>query len=112
MSKDAEVPRSCGAGCVRGCPCFYGYVVAAFGTLGMIATGPGQTNVIGTTVTPVSQEVNLSRTAVSSLYLLATIASACTLPFVGRLLDRWGPPPVFGLAGLGLGLTWHALKHC
>jgi len=45
------------------------------------------------------------RTSVSSLYLVATLGSACTLPFVGRALDRFGPPLVFFAASLGLGAT-------
>jgi len=92
---------------VEGCPVFFGYVIAVVGTLGMVATGPGQTPVIGTTITPISKELGVGRTAVSSLYLVATIASACTLPFVGRTLDRVGPPPVFLVAVFGLGMTCH-----
>jgi len=92
---------------VASSPVFFGYIVAVAGTLGMVATGPGQTPVIGTTITSVSKELGVGRTAVSSLYLVATVASACTLPLVGQLLDRFGPPPIFLVAVSGLGMTCH-----
>lgn len=90
---------------VRGCPVFYGYVVAFIGTIGMVATGPGQTPVVGTTITAIDTELGIARTTIASLYLVATILSACTLPHVGRLLDRVGPQPLFGVVVAGLGLT-------
>lgn len=94
-----------GASCVTCSPIFYGYVVAFIGTVGMVATGPGQTPVIGTIITAIDHDLAISRTATSSLYLTATVCSACTLPLVGRVLDHLGPPPVFCIVVLGLGLT-------
>ena len=89
---------------VRSWPFFYGYVLAASATMGLISSGPGQTPVIGTTITDVSKDLGLTRTQVSSLYLVATLGSACTLPLVGRFLDQFGPPIMFLLAVLGLGV--------
>ena len=80
---------------VRSWPFFYGYVLAASATMGLISSGPGQTPVIGTTITAVSEDLGLTRTKISSLYLAATLGSAFTLPVVGKLLDQFGPPPLF-----------------
>jgi len=59
---------------------------------------------------PISDDLGVSRTAVASAYALATLVAAFGLPYVGRLIDRFGARRVvlgvavlFGAAAIAFG---------
>ena len=62
----------------------------AAGALGLFASGPGQSHTFSVFITPISEDLGISRTAVSTAYAGATLLAALGLPFVGRLVDRFG----------------------
>jgi MFS transporter, OFA family, oxalate/formate antiporter len=72
-------------------PVHYGWVILAVGTFGMIMTTPGQTLGVSVFLDRIIEELGASRSQVSLMYTLATLAGAATLPFVGRFIDRRGP---------------------
>jgi MFS family permease len=78
---------------------FYGWVMLAVAAVGMFASGPGQSHMFSVFILPITQDLDISRTAVSSAYALATLAAACGLPLMGRLIDRHGVRRV--LLGIG-----------
>lgn len=89
---------------------FYGWVMLAVAALGMFASGPGQSHLFSVFVTPISEDLGISRTSVSSAYALATLVASLGLPYVGRLVDRYGARAVgicvavaFGLAQVAFG---------
>jgi MFS family permease len=55
-------------------------------------------------ITPITQDMGISRTSVSSAYAFATLIAAFGLPFIGRLIDRYGVRQVFLGVALGFGL--------
>src|SRR5215208_514786 len=55
---------------------------------------------------PLSQELNLSRTATSFAFSLARAEGAIEGPVVGHLLDRYGPRPVMLTAVLLMGFGY------
>ena len=69
---------------------YYGWVVLAAGALCLFASGPGQSHAFSVFITPIGEDLGISRTAVSTAYAAATLAAACGLPWVGRLVDRFG----------------------
>jgi MFS family permease len=69
---------------------FYGWVVLATAGLGYFASGPGQSHLIGVFITPISEDLGISRTAISTAYATATLIAAFGLPYVGKLVDRFG----------------------
>ena len=71
-------------------PCFYGYLVLIVATLGKTMSAPGQSPCIGVVVDCIMASLGLSRSAISALYLVATVSSAASLPKVGALVDRFG----------------------
>ena len=71
-------------------PFFYGWVVLAAATVGIISSLPGQTIGIGVFTEYLMRDLGLSRTQVSAAYLGGTVFSASLLAAGGRLLDRWG----------------------
>jgi MFS transporter, OFA family, oxalate/formate antiporter len=72
-------------------PLHYGWVILAVGTFGMIMTTPGQTLGVSVFLDRIIDELGASRSEVSLMYTLATLAGAATLPFIGRFIDRRGP---------------------
>ncbi len=90
---------------VEGSPVFYGWVVLAVATLGMVMTTPGQTLGVSVFLDPILADLGADRGTVSLLYTLGTLAGAVALPFVGRALDRWGPRIMVVVVSIGLALA-------
>lgn len=74
----------------------------------MALTAPGQTAGLSVFINPVLQSLHVSRSALSAVYMGATLAGAVSLTGIGRALDRFGIRPVslliiglFGVALLG-----------
>lgn len=75
---------------VRSFPVFYGWVIAAVGTLGIIASSPGQTYAISIFLDHLLKEFDITRTSFATFYMFATLASSMVLPRVGQAVDRYG----------------------
>ena len=89
---------------------FYGWVMLGVGGLAVFASGPAQSHIFSVYITPISNDLAISRTAISSAYAAATLLAAFGLPYVGRLIDRIGVRPVvlgvailFGAANMAFG---------
>jgi MFS transporter, OFA family, oxalate/formate antiporter len=87
-------------------PFFYGWVVLAVGALGLIMTSPGQTYAVSIFVEHFIADLGLSRSLVSTLYALGTVAGSLALPFIGRAIDRRGPRRMVLLIAVLFGLAW------
>ena len=72
-------------------PFFYGWVVLAAGTFGMMMTTPGQTLGVSVFLDRIIADLGVSRSLVSLLYTVGTVTGSFLLPFVGRFIDRRGP---------------------
>ena len=86
-------------------PFFYGWWVAAVGTLGILASMPGQTMGVSVFTDYLLEETGLSRLGLSNAYLVGTLASGLLLPMGGVLLDRLGSRALALAACFGLALT-------
>ncbi len=82
---------------------FYGWLMLAAGALCLFASGPGQSHAFSVFITPIGEDLGISRTAVSTAYAAATLAAACGLPWVGRLVDRFGVRAVMLWVGVLFG---------
>jgi len=79
-----------------------GVVVATAALIGVFATTPGQTVGVSAFIDPIAADLGLSRERVLVLYSLGTFLGILTAPFIGKLVDRFGPrrlivPVVFGV---------------
>ena len=90
---------------------YYGWAILAVCSVAAIASAPGQTFLLGMFNTPLREATGLGATALSGAYLVATLGSAFTLPWVGRLSDRIGPRWIIVLAAVGLGLACQSIGH-
>ncbi|WP_373889251.1 MFS transporter [Nocardia sp. XZ_19_369] len=68
--------------------------VVAAAALALAATAPGQTAAVSVFVDPIIADLGVSRSAVSTAYLIGSLAGAVAMPFVGRVIDRYGPRAV------------------
>ena len=85
---------------------FYGWrMVAASAALRVLGSG---LHSFGFTIffLPLSQDLNLSRTATSFAFSLARAEGAFEGPIVGHILDRYGPRPVMLTAVLLMGVGY------
>lgn len=71
-------------------PFFYGTVVLVCGTLGVLASAPGQTVGVSVFTDFLIQSHQLSRSWISFAYFAGTIASALLITRAGRWYDRFG----------------------
>jgi MFS family permease len=82
---------------------FYGWVVLAVAALGIFASGPGQSHIFSVFNALIAEDLGISVSSVSIAYGLATLFAAFGLPYVGQLIDRFGPRIVLTVVALGLG---------
>jgi MFS family permease len=82
---------------------FYGWLMLAVAALMLFASGPGQSHIFSVFIAPISESLGISRTSVSSAYAGATLAAAFGLPYVGRLVDRFGVRRVVLVVAILLG---------
>jgi MFS family permease len=80
-------------------------------TAAIALTAPGQTVGLSVFVDPLITDLHLTRTQISTAYLIGTLTGAAALPWVGRAVDRWGVrrPALIIAAGFGaalIGLSW------
>ncbi len=89
-------------------PFYYGWVVLVVAALGSFASGPGQTFTFSVFQDSFIEDLNLSSTSVSTLYLFGSLTAAGLIILIGRSLDRYGPRRmmVFAVICLGLGAMW------
>lgn len=88
-----------------------GWHVAAAAAVLSVATAPGQTAAVSVLIDPMIDELGLSRSAVSTAYLVGTLAGAAAMPAVGRALDAHGPRRTAVVVGAVFGamLIWLSL---
>jgi sugar phosphate permease len=84
---------------------YYGWVILAVGAIGVVMASPGQTYAFSAFLDHFISDLGLSRSLVSTLYTVGTLAASFLLPFVGRRFDRHGARVMITLSSLLLGLA-------
>jgi MFS family permease len=82
---------------------FYGWWILGVAALGIFASGPGQSHTFSVFVAPISRDLGVTPAAIASAYAVATMAAAFGLPFMGKLVDRYGPRRMTLIVSLALG---------
>ncbi len=84
---------------------FYGWTIVGVASLGIFASGPGQSHTFSVFVGPIGRDLGVSSASIATAYGLATLAAAFLLPQVGRLIDRFGPRRMLVAIVILLGLA-------
>lgn len=82
---------------------FVGWRIAMLATIAAAMTGPGQTIGVSVFVDPLINDLSLTRSQVSTAYLIGTLLGAAGLPWVGRWVDRIGAGRAMTMIGLAFG---------
>lgn len=86
-------------------PFYYGWVILVVGTIGMLASFPGQTAGVSVFTDHLSGATDLSRLRLALAYLLGTTLSGLLLPIGGQWVDMFGSRVVAFGATVGLATT-------
>lgn len=89
----------------RRAPFYYGWVVVVAGTIGAIASVPGQTAGVSVFTDDLISTTGLTRLQLAIAYLIGTGTSGTLLGAGGRAIDRYGSRVVALGATLGLATT-------
>ena len=85
----------------------YSYVILATGFFILFFSG-GSRFAFGLMLKPMSEDLDVSRSTLSLAVTTFMVVSALSLPFLGRLVDRWSLKGTIGIAavvgGVGIGL--------
>ncbi|MGB7302251.1 MAG: MFS transporter [Burkholderiaceae bacterium] len=84
---------------------FYGWVILAVTSLAIFSSGPGQSHTFSVFVDPITNDLGLSKQAISIAYGLATLVAALLLPQMGKLVDKHGPQRMTVWVAFALGLA-------
>ena len=86
-------------------PVFYGYIILFVGSIGVLASIPGQTVGVSVFTDPVKDALGLSRNQFSNAYMIGTLLSAFFVAKAGVLFDRFGARYVAFIATIFLGIS-------
>ena len=86
-------------------PFYYGWIVVVVGSIGVLASVPGQTAGVSVFTDELTAATGLTRLQLSIAYLIGTGSSGFLLPRAGRALDRYGSRRIALVAVGGLALT-------
>lgn len=78
---------------------FSGWRIVVAAAVGLGMTGPGQTVGVSVFVDPMIETLALSRSEVSTAYLIGTLTGAFALPTAGRFLDARGSRVTMAIIG-------------
>ena len=78
---------------------FYGWRIVIFASIALALTGPGQTYGVSVFVDPMIEDLGISRTQMTTAYLIGTLVGALALPWIGQAIDRFGVRRTMAIIG-------------
>ncbi len=85
-------------------PFFYGWVILAAGTIGILMSIPGQTMGVSVFTESLLADLEINRNHLSLAYLVGTMGSGLLITRAGKLYDRYGARVMAFIAGVMLGV--------
>jgi hypothetical protein len=86
-------------------PLFYGWVIVAVATIGIVFSIPGQTMGFSVFTDILMEQLGLTRVQLSAAYCIGTVLSGFTLPIMGTAFDRLGARRMACFAALSTGVV-------
>ena len=85
-------------------PFFYGWIILAAGTIGILMSIPGQTMGVSVFTENLLEDLQINRNNLSLAYLVGTLASGLLITRAGKLYDRHGARVMSFISGVMLGV--------
>jgi sugar phosphate permease len=89
---------------------YYGWRMVLYAALALGATAPGQTAGVSVFVDPMIASLELTRSQLSTAYLVGTLAGAVSMPWFGQVIDRRGVRASLTVVGALFGLALAAMS--
>lgn len=89
---------------VKKFPFFYGWIILIAGTIGVLASIPGQTIGVSVFTDFLIDTIGIERTDFSLTYLIGTVASGFLITKAGKYYDKYGARIMAMVAGILLGV--------
>jgi OFA family oxalate/formate antiporter-like MFS transporter len=70
-------------------PVFYGWIILAVGTIGIIMSLPGQTIGVSIFTESLLRDLEINRNSLSLAYLIGTVGSGLLITRAGKMYDRF-----------------------
>ncbi len=96
---------------IRKLPFFYGWMIWLVSTIGFLMSIPGQTMGMAVFTDTFIATLGLSRTELSTAYLIGTVSSSFFLTRAGRVYDKIGARIIVIASSLALALTLVAISR-
>lgn len=90
---------------------FPGWTMLGISAAAQYMSAPGQSYSVAAFKDPMQSGLEISETDFSLAYACATVVSACLLPQVGRLVDRFGVRIMLPIIATGLGIGCWMMSH-
>ncbi len=85
-------------------PFFYGWVILAAGTIGILMSIPGQTMGVSVFTENLLSDLQINRNNLSLAYLVGTLGSGLMITRAGKFYDRYGARVMAFVSGVMLGI--------
>ncbi|ROO63274.1 sugar phosphate permease [Micromonospora sp. Llam0] len=89
---------------------FHGWRIVGYASVALAMTAPGQTLAVSAFIDPMIADLGMTRSTVSTAYLVGTLAGAAALPGIGILIDRYGVRRCMAVIGAVFGTVLIALS--
>jgi len=86
-------------------PFFYGWIILAAGTIGILMSIPGQTMGVSVFTDNLIEDLGISRNNLSLAYMFGTLVSGLMITRAGKLYDRHGARVMAFISGVMLGIV-------
>ena len=85
-------------------PFYYGWIILIVGSIGVLASIPGQTMGVSVFTDHYILNLDISRVKISTAYMIGTLASSLLIPYAGIFFDRFGARVIAAISTVFLGL--------
>ncbi len=85
-------------------PFYYGWIILLVGSLGVLASIPGQTMGVSVFTDYYIKNLEISRVEISTAYMIGTLASSLIISYAGIFFDKYGARIVAAISTVFLGL--------
>jgi len=106
LTGDGESPQT-----HRRPPYFPGWTMVGVAAAAQFMSAPGQSYSVAAFKQPMETALSLSETSYSLAYAFATVVSGALLPFVGRMIDRYGARLMLPTISLLLGFACIGMSY-
>jgi hypothetical protein len=89
---------------IRLFPFYYGWIILIVGSIGVLASIPGQTMGVSVFTDHFIEHLQLSRVRISTAYMIGTLTSSLVIPRAGVFYDRMGARLTASIAAISLAL--------